>query len=77
MSQFFTSGGQSIGVSASTRPSNEYSGLISLGWTGWIFLQSMDSQESLERLLEEYPPAFLLLFLLLSHSNSNSSEPTE
>ena len=31
MSQFFTSGGQSIGVSASTSsPSNEYSGLISL-----------------------------------------------
>ena len=29
MSQFFTSGGQSIGVSASISPSNEYSGLIS------------------------------------------------
>ena len=29
MSQFFTSGGQSIGVSASVCPSNEYSGLIS------------------------------------------------
>ena len=27
-------------------PSNEYSGLISLGWTGWISLQSKDSQES-------------------------------
>ena len=24
----------------SISPSNEYSGLISLGWTGWIFLQS-------------------------------------
>ena len=29
MSPFFTSGGQSIGVSASISPSNEYSGLIS------------------------------------------------
>ena len=29
MSQFLTSGGQSIGVSVSIRPSNEYSGLIS------------------------------------------------
>ena len=28
------------------RPSNEYSGLISIGWTGWISLQSRDSQES-------------------------------
>ena len=27
-------------------PSSEYSGLISLGWTGWISLQSRDSQES-------------------------------
>ena len=27
-------------------PSNEYSGLISLGWTGWISLLSKGSQES-------------------------------
>ena len=27
-------------------PSNEHSGLISLGWTGWISLQSKNSQES-------------------------------
>ena len=27
--------------SFSISPSNEYSGLISLGWTGWISLQSM------------------------------------
>ena len=41
VSQFFTSGCQNIGVSASaSSPSNEYSGLISLGWTGWISLQS-------------------------------------
>ena len=41
MSQFFASGGQSIGVSASTSvlPKNihDYS---PLGWTGWISLQS-------------------------------------
>ena len=41
MSQFFTSGGQSIGVSASTSvlPINTQ-GWFPLGWTGWIFLQS-------------------------------------
>ena len=41
MSQLFASGGQSIGVSASSiSPSSEYSGLIPLGWTDWISLQS-------------------------------------
>ena len=37
-SQFFASGGQSIEVSASPSvlPKNRRSGLISLGWTGWI-----------------------------------------
>ena len=41
MSQFFASTGQSIGVSASTsvRPMN-IQGWFSLGWTGWISLQS-------------------------------------
>ena len=41
MSQFFASGGQSIGVSASTsvlpRNTQDWS---SLGWTGWLSLQS-------------------------------------
>ena len=41
MSQLFVSGGQSIGVSASTSvlpmKTQDWS---SLGWTGWIFLQS-------------------------------------
>ena len=47
MSQFFTSGGQSIGVSASTSvlPMN-IQDWFPLGLTGWIFLQSKDSQES-------------------------------
>ena len=41
MSQFFTSGGQSIGVSASASvlPMN-IQDWFPLGWTGWIFLQS-------------------------------------
>ena len=41
VSQFFTSGGQSIGVltSASVLPMN-IQNLFPLGWTGWISLQS-------------------------------------
>ena len=38
MSQFFASGGQSIGVSAST--SVLPTSVLPLGWTGWISLQS-------------------------------------
>ena len=48
VSQFFTSGGQSIGVSASASvlPMNIQS-WFPLAWTGWISLQSMGlSQES-------------------------------
>ena len=43
MSHFFTSGGQSIGVSASTSvlPMN-IQDLSPLGWTGWISLQSKE-----------------------------------
>ena len=41
MNQFFTSGGQSIGISAKTSvlPVNTQD-LSPLGWTGWISLQS-------------------------------------
>ena len=39
MSQFFTSGGQSIGVSASASWMN-IQDWFPLGWTGWISLQS-------------------------------------
>ena len=40
-SQFFTSGGQSIGVSASASvPPMNTQGWSPLGWTGWISLQS-------------------------------------
>ena len=47
MSQFFTSGGQSIRISASTSvlPMNTQD-WSPLGWTGWISLQSRVSQES-------------------------------
>ena len=47
MSQLFASGGQIIGVSASTsvRPMNSQD-WFPLGWTGWISLQSKGSQES-------------------------------
>ena len=47
MSQFFASGGQSIGISASTSvlPMNTQD-WSPLGWTGWISSQSRDSQES-------------------------------
>ena len=43
MSQFFTSGGQSVGVSASDSASvlpMNIQDWFSLGWTGWISLQS-------------------------------------
>ena len=39
MSQFITSGGQSIGASASVLPMN-IQDWFSLGWTGWISLHS-------------------------------------
>ena len=47
MSQLFASGGQSIGVSASTSvlPVNIQNWFL-LGWTGWISLQSRGCQES-------------------------------
>ena len=47
MSQFFTSCGPSIGVSASTSvlPMNTQD-WSPLGWTGWTFLQSKGPQES-------------------------------
>jgi len=47
MSQFFASGGQSIGVSASASvlPMN-IQDRFPLGWTGWISFQSKGFQES-------------------------------
>ena len=51
MSQFFTSGGQSIGVSASESPSNEYSGLISFRMD-WLDLLAV--QGTLKSLLQRH-----------------------
>ena len=43
MSQFFTSGGQSIGVSASaSAPPMNIQDWFPLGWAGWISLQSQE-----------------------------------
>ena len=44
VSQFFTSGGQSIGVlaSAPVLPMNYVQGWFPLGWTSWISLQSKE-----------------------------------
>ena len=51
MSQLFASGGQSIGVSASACPSNEYSGLISfrIDWFDLLVVQG-----TLKSLLEHH-----------------------
>ena len=47
MSQLFPSGGQSIGVSASTSVlPMDIQDWSPLGWTGWISLHPRDSQES-------------------------------
>ena len=45
MSQFFASGGQSIGASASVLPKN-IQDWFPLGWTGWSPCSPRDSQES-------------------------------
>ena len=52
MSQFFASGGQSIGVSISNiSPSNDYSGLISFRMD-WLYLLAV--QETLKSLLQHH-----------------------
>ena len=57
MSQFFTSGGQSIGASASASVSNEYSGLISFR-IDWFDV--LEVQETLKGLLEDTSLNFLI-----------------
>ena len=51
MSQFFALGGQSIGVSVSTSPSNEHSGLISFR-QDWLDLLAV--QGTLKSLLQHH-----------------------
>ena len=78
MSRLFASGGQSIGVSASTivLPINTQD-WIPLGWTGWISLQSkglssifsnttVQKHQSALRDTQHYLWALLLMFLLFS-----------
>ena len=51
MSQFFTSGGKSIGISASTSVLlMNIQDWFLLGWTGWIYLQS----QGLSRVLQHH-----------------------
>ena len=55
MSQFFASGGQSVGVSASASvlPMN-IQDRFPLGWTGWISLQSKGLHVTLKSLLQHH-----------------------
>ena len=59
MSQFFTSGGQSTGVSASTSvlPMN-IQDWFPLGWTGWISLQSKGLSRVLSNTTVQKHPFF-------------------
>ena len=54
VSQLFTSGGQSIGASASVLPMN-IQDWFTLGWTGWIFLKS----KGLSRIFSNTTVSFL------------------
>ena len=65
MSQFFSKGGQSIGVSASSSvlPMNVQD-WFPLGWTGWISLQSKGLSRVFSNSSEApilWPPAFLIV----------------
>ena len=70
MSQFFTSGGQSIGVSASASvlPMN-IQGWFPLGWTGWISLQS----KGLSRVFSNTAVQKHQFFSIYSSLRSNSN----
>ena len=71
MSQFFVSGGQSIGVSASTSVLNEYSRLISLRFD-WFDLPSV--QGTLKSLLQNHSSKASILrcsaFFMVQHSHT-------
>ena len=64
MSQFFESGGQSIGVSASASvlPMN-FQDWFPLGWTGWISLQSKGLSKVFSNTTVQKHPFFGLSFL--------------
>ena len=63
MSQFFSLGGQSIGVSASALPMNVQDWLP-WGWTGWISLQSKGlSRVFSNTTVQKHPEPHFILFL--------------
>ena len=68
MSQFFTSGGQSIGVSASTSffPMN-IQNWFPLGWTGWISLQSKGLSRVFSSTTVQKHQFFSSAFFTVSH----------
>ena len=70
VSQIFTSGGQSIGISAST--SMNIQGWSPLGWTGWISLQS----KGLSRVFSSTTVQKLQFFATLPSLWSNSHNCT-
>ena len=77
MSQFFSSGGQSIGVSASASVlSVNIQDRFPLGWTGWISLQS----KGLKNLLQHHSSkasilqCFAFFVVQLSHSYTTTGK---
>ena len=79
MSQLFTSGGQSIGVSASTSvlPMNTQD-WFPLGWTGWISLQSKGlSRVFSNTTVQKHQFFWAGLILLISRTVSDTYRPSE
>ena len=71
MSQFFTSGGQSIGVSASTSVlSMNTKDWSSLGWTGWISLWSKGLLRVFSNTTVQNHQFFSAQFSLATHSSA-------
>ena len=64
MSQFLTSGGQSIGASASVLPMS-IRDWFPLGWTGWISLQSKGFSRVFSSTTVQRPQFYALTFFLL------------
>ena len=76
VSQFFASGGQSIGVSASTSvlPMNSQ-GWLPLGWTGWISLQSKGlSRAFFNSIVQKHLQCSAFLRVQLSHPNMTTGK---
>ena len=70
MSQFLTSGGQSIGVSASASVlSMNIQDWSPLGWTGWISLQSKGLSRVFSRTTVQKHQFFNVVFFMVQHSH--------